>query len=300
MGNADDSVLDDWFKANRIDLSDVPSFLPNPEMGKLDRVEVFVDETGDRNFKKNRQSDWFAMTAVMVPAEHMNHVKTIIRGLRDYLGNGGKPVGHIHWVQHCKRKKYDRRVVVRDLATGFRRVRVIHVIIHKPSIAASAHMRNDTRGVYYTATKYLLERIGRAALHWDGGARSARVTFATIKGVDPEETKAYLNHCANESRLLASDDIQHDRNAQYFDHLKWPAAWRPMGTYEGLELADIYSGFLSAALRDGDSTFMCRYSDRVACDEKGRRSGFGVKVFPEQGWQAVHHTDWWHEFSSMR
>lgn len=285
MSSMSQSTQFDWFVANGMDLSNVPSYVPDSAFSKLPRLEVYVDETGDRNFKANRQSDWFAMTAVMVPVEYVPHVNAVIRGLQHQLKvPAGRP---LHWVEHCRKKSPERRKIVLDLLTGFLKLRVIHVAIHKPSIGQMAHMRRDSRGVYHWATNLLVERIGEVAARWDGGPRRARINFGVVGGFDHGKTMSYLNLRANDARAAGADHA--------YDYLQWPFKWFEMGRYEGLELADAYSGFLTTAINESSHEFICRYARRIPVSRTGRPHGWGFKVFPDSGWQYIRNTAWWDE-----
>lgn len=135
----------DWFAANGLNLSNVPNFVPDKSLNRLPHLEVFVDETGDRNFKPNRQSDWFAMAAVIVPHEHTDHVKAVVRVLRAYCSLPKDTT--LHWVEHCRRKNELTRLVVRDILTEFQRVKVVHVRprrLGSASVPCNGRSRTET------------------------------------------------------------------------------------------------------------------------------------------------------------
>lgn len=276
----------DWFSANGLDLESVQRFQPLEAHRSLPRLEVYVDETGDRNFKRNRQSDWFAMTAVVIPHEYTNHLQVIVQGMKHHCNLPDDKF--LHWVKHFRRENIARRNVALDLFTGFRRIKVVHVVIHKPSIAESAHMRRDTRGVYHYATALLTERIGHVAANWEGGPRRARLNLGVVGGVNHALTMKYLHHVANEARAKQED--------HWFDYLQWPFKWFSMTQLEGLQAADMYSGFLTTALNEGRHEFVSRYADRIAEFAPNKPLGWGFKVFPSGGWGSLRYQPWWTEF----
>lgn len=50
------------------------------EARRRKRLNVYIDESGDRNSKDNRQSDYFTMTAVLIEVEHDHQLRMQIEG----------------------------------------------------------------------------------------------------------------------------------------------------------------------------------------------------------------------------
>ncbi|MER7050128.1 DUF3800 domain-containing protein [Streptomyces jumonjinensis] len=248
------------------------------------RLNVYVDETGDRGFGE-KSSPFFAMTALLVPEEDDSDVRFTAGGLRAFIGTG-KP---LHWVDHFKAKKPDRRRIAAQKLALMRTAKVIHVITPKAEVATDAGVRDGTR-FYNYSTRLLLERVAHAARNWPGGSRLAVTRLGIVKGMDHAVTAAYLDHVR--------------RTAQHasvpWNHIKWPLAWR--GTdWDGIQLADIHAGLLNVALSGKPSDSACA-KNLLECRHQlyrpnGTALGWGVKVYGNTGF--VTDRSWWPEWNRI-
>jgi hypothetical protein len=110
--------------------------------GQLPKLHVYVDETGDRGFSEasRAQSPFFAMTALLIPQEEEWGVKLTAGGLRA-LVHGAEPqriLKPIHWVEHFKAKRKDRRRQAAHALALMPNAMVIHVIAHKDTVNEAA------------------------------------------------------------------------------------------------------------------------------------------------------------------
>lgn len=258
-----------------------PVLYQTPSQNKvLPKVHVFVDEYGDRNFKDNRESEWFTMTALMVEHEHVNHMRAAVAGLRSVYRI---PVGNkLHWVDHFKAKQEARRFTALHLLTSIPNIRLVNVLLHKPSVGSAAHMRNEQARSYHLMTQYLMERIARAAAAWPGGPRLAKVSLGVVGGVDHRDTMTQLHAAA-----LGSD------SRTPFGNLLWPFRWSDSAKLDGLQAADIFSGFLTAGLVSGDGRYYARVLKLVSTDPRGNHLGEGMKIFPNSAIPLVTESAWW-------
>jgi hypothetical protein len=246
----------------------------------LPKVHVFVDEYGDRNFKDNRESEWFTMTALLVEQEHVDHMRAAVAGLRSVYKI---PAGNkLHWVDHFKAKQEARRFTALHLLTSIPNIRLVNVLLHKPSVGLGAHMRNEQARSYHLMTLYLMERIARAAAAWPGGPRLAKVSLGVVGGVDHHDTMTQLHAAA-----LRSDP------RTPFGNLLWPFKWFDSAKLDGLQAADIFSGFLTAGLVSGDGRYYSRVLKLVCTDPRGNHLGEGMKIFPNHAIPLVTGSTWW-------
>ncbi|GAA1908801.1 hypothetical protein GCM10009688_11460 [Arthrobacter gandavensis] len=246
----------------------------------LPKVHVFVDEYGDRNFKNNRESEWFTMTALMVEQEHVDHMRAAVAGLRSVYRI---PAGNkLHWVDHFKVKQEARRFTALHLLTSIPNIRLVNVLLHKPSVGLGAHMRNEQARSYHLMTQYLMERVARAAAGWPGGPRLAKVSLGVVGGVDHDETMMQLHAAA----------LRNDARTP-FGNLLWPFKWFDSARLDGLQAADVFSGFLTAALVSGDGRYYSRVLQLVCTDPRGNHLGEGMKIFPNNAIRLVTESAWW-------
>jgi hypothetical protein len=261
--------------------------------GQLPKLHVYVDETGDRGFSQRarEKSPFFAMTALIVPAEEEWNIKVTAGGLRA-LVHTGRPqdvLKPIHWVEHFKAKHHDRRQHAALALARMPDAMVIHVIAHKDTVNQDAGMRRDGGLFYNYTTRLLLERVAYAAQGWRGGSRLAIVRLGTVK---------HMDHSSSESHL---DWVRQGNCSNYgvpWGHIKWPPTWQNTQR-DGIQLADIHAGLLNAALsaKPDDAVpvrnlLLCRHQLRRSWD--GQVLGYGVKVIGDPAF--VTGRSWWRDW----
>ncbi|MEU0691571.1 DUF3800 domain-containing protein [Streptomyces uncialis] len=272
-----------------------PLYVP-PSWGQLPKLHVYIDETGDRGFsqRSRAQSPFFAMTALLVPQEEEWDVKATAGGLRSIVHNGPpqarlKP---LHWVEHFKAKRADRRQMAAVMLSRMRGVMVIHVIAHKETMEQDGGMRQSKELFYNYTTRLLLERVALAAQEWPGGQRLAVVRLGSVK---------HMDHSASESHL----DWVRNGNCETFNVpwglIKWPPTWESTER-DGIQLADLHAGILNAAL-SGDPQDAACARNLLACRHQLRRSatgrtlGYGVKVIGDRSF--VTDRAWWPDWQRL-
>lgn len=252
----------------------------------LSGAAIYIDEFGDRGFS-GKASDWFCVTAVIVPDEAHDHMNAVIAGMASVIRTA-KP---LHWVEHFRPKRVDRREMASRLCASIPGVQVVYVLAHKKTLISSGELRSNNALFYHYVTKIALERAAYACKYWPGGPRVGRVVLEQIKNVAPEETKAYY---AGFKRGFSSnaplDCLHHDVKVETPDR-------RP-----GLQLADIYQGMLANALKGGAHDMECaQYVMRIRHQVRQHRSrgmlGYGVKVFGRES--VLTGRCWWESFSSL-
>ncbi|MFE6408182.1 DUF3800 domain-containing protein [Streptomyces sp. NPDC057837] len=259
------------------------------ELGALPKLHVYVDETGDRGLGRGT-SPFFAMTALMVPAEDDWNVRVTAGGLRALIHvSRPETTKPLHWVDHFKKKHADRRLhAARSLAL-MPSAKVTHVIVPKDSARLYRGLADGVRFYNYT-TRLLLERVAHAAKQWEGGPRFAIVRLGAVKGMDHTDTAGYLD-------WVRSGRVQ-TWNVPW-EHIKWPPVW--LGTdWDGIQLADIHAGLLHAALTGSASDELCA-ENLLLCKHQlhrsptGRLLGYGVKVLGDA--RFVTERCWWKKWS---
>jgi hypothetical protein len=249
-------------------------------LGALPKLNVYVDETGDRGFTA-KSSPHFAMTALMVPEEDDWRTRATAAGLRGLIDTPGP----LHWVEHFKAKRPERRTHAATLLAEMRTAKVVHVIADK----ATCGLTRDGAIFYNYTTRLLLERVALAAQEWSGGSRLAIVRLGTVKGMDHAGTAQYLDHVRHGG--CTTFDVP-------WQYIKWPPNWQNT-TYDGIQLADIHAGMLNVALSGKPEDPKCA-GDLLLCKHLLRRStggsllGYGVKVIGQSSFVTgrVWYRDW--------
>lgn len=259
-------------------------FSTPPRLGRLPKVEVYVDELGDRGFT-TRSSDVFAMVAVMVPAESAPHMRVVAAGLRAEI-NTPKP---LHWVEHFtpKPKHAPRRRLAADMVAVIPGARVIYVIADKATLIASEHLKHDKDVFYNYVTKLLLERVAFAARHWAGGPRLAVARLSSIKGTRDVDSIEYLERVRRVGATKAP-----------LEHIRWPPSWHGPERYVGLQIADLHMGMMGAALSGPVDDARCAenllaHRAQIRRGPAGRVLGWGIKVYGDP--TTLTQRIWWRD-----
>lgn len=258
------------------------------QLGRMPKLRVYVDETGDRGLGPNC-SPFFAMTALLMPEEDDWWVRHTASGLRGVI-NTSKP---LHWVDHFKAKHSERRLKAATVLAQIPSAKVVHVIAPKEAVRADYPGLHDTDRFYNFTAKYLLERVAHAAHKWPGGPRLAIVRLGAVKGMDHTETANYLNRARR-------GDFDRFGLAVPWQHIKWPPAWT--GTdWDGVQLADIHAGLLNVALTGANGDASCA-ENLLLCKHQLYRSptgvlrGVGVKVIARDD-RFVTDRCWWQKWA---
>ncbi|MDX3634353.1 DUF3800 domain-containing protein [Streptomyces europaeiscabiei] len=264
--------------------------LTRAEFGALPKLNVYVDETGDRGWS-DKSSPFFAMTALLVPSEDDWTVRYAAGGLRSIV-HASRPdtTTPLHWVDHFKAKRPERRLRAARCLASMPSAKVIHVIVPKDTARGLARGLADGVRFYNYTTRLLLERVAHAAKGWDGGPRLAIVRLGAVHGMDHEDTAAYLTWVR-------------DGRCQTFDvpwqYIKWPPKW--YGTeWDGIQLADIHAGLLNVALTGDKNDEECA-ANLLLCKHQlyrapaGTLLGYGVKVIGDV--RFVRDRAWWPKWS---
>lgn len=263
-------------------MSVTPPFATPGRIARLPLLEMYVDEYGDRGFTQ-RSSDVFAMTAVLVPLERAPHMRVVAAGLRAEI-NTTKP---LHWVEHFtpKPKHAWRRALAADMLAAIPDLKVVYVVAHKASLIASEHLRSDQDAFYHYVTKLLLERAAFAAKYWPGGPRKVAARLGHIKGMRDQDAVEYLERVRAGGRTRAP-----------LEHIVWPPKWYGPDRWDGLQIADLYTGMLTCAIRgahdDHDcARYLVAHRRQIRTGPQGQLLGWGIKMFGS----AAFLTDrvWW-------
>ncbi|MGW0417510.1 DUF3800 domain-containing protein [Streptomyces sp. NPDC003015] len=256
------------------------------ELGALPKLSVYIDETGDRGISA-ASSPFFAMTALMVPAEDDWTVRVAAGGLRAMIHTSNPGLAKpLHWKEHFKKKNEHRRRAAAITLAGMPSAKVVHVIVPKSAARNYPGMADKDRFYNYT-TRYLLERVAHAAYGWPGGARLAVVRLGAVKNMDHKDTLHYLD-------LVRSGAFPTPWMVPW-RHIRWPVTWT--GTdWDGVQLADIHAGLLNVALTGDPSDERCA-ENLLLCKHQLYRSssgfllGYGVKVMGPETF--VTRRCWW-------
>lgn len=252
---------------------------------KAPTLSIYVDEYGDRGFS-DESSDWFVVTAVVIPNESLQYMRAVIGGLAHVVNtNRG-----LHWVEHFKAKHSARRHLASQLCASIPGALVVYALAHKKTLRGGYTIRSDQAHFYHRVTQLALERAAFACRDWEGGPRIGKVYLSQIKGVTPDETaKWYGEFRAGKFTNAPVDNLCPQARVATPDSL------------EGLQLADLYQGMFQNCLVSGDEDeevtsrlLRCRHQLRRSAT--GNVMGYGLKVYGADG--SLWTTSWWKKLVS--
>lgn len=207
-------------------------FSPPEEVKKLPSLYVYVDETSDRGqYREGSQtSPIFGMAAVVVEAENEAEAQCVVESLRsEFRVPDRKPMS---WKEHLK--LHERRVHAALKLSGITGMRVIYGVVDKRCLKPGG--LDADRVAFYNYLAYrLLRKVLFAAHHWEGGPRQVIIHFGSVRGHDDTDTHRYF-----QIKRAQCPEIPFE----LLSKIDWVSADR----YKLSQAADLYGGFLKAAL----------------------------------------------------
>jgi hypothetical protein len=196
------------------------------------RLHVYIDETGDRGGSP-KSSPIFGMAAVLLDDAGAQAIRAAVDRLRaDFTVPDGKVMS---WKEHVK--THDRRRRAAHVLGALNGVRLCYVYSVKSALQAGSYVDCPQRFYNYVAYK-TYKSVLWAARAWKGADVRVWTRFGHVRHHDHRSTADYI---ARE----ASADLK----VPY--HLEQGVRWVSADTYRESQAADLYGGFLKAALWPG-------------------------------------------------
>jgi hypothetical protein len=193
------------------------------------RVYVYVDETGDRGGSP-QSSPVFGMAALVLDEEGSTAVRAAVQCLRADFGVPSAKV--MSWKDHVK--THDRRRRAVEVLGKLRGVRLCYVYSVKSELHADSYLNNPQRFYNYVAYKTYKSALW-AARSWKGSGARVWTRFGHVKAHDHRSTEEYIRREASADPRVPFEMEQ---------GLRWVSA----DAYVESQAADLYGGFLKAAL----------------------------------------------------
>ncbi len=237
---------------------------------------VYVDESGDEGFSfPGGSSEWFVLSAVITHCATDLAAVKVVDAVRSQLGKPRKKPLHFRDLRH------EHRLVLVD-AIAKQPLRVVNVLVHKPSLNEPEKFRERYR-LYFYAARYLLERVSwycrdhrRATDQGDG---TAQIIFSNRSGMAYQELREYFRVLKERTDLF---DVRVDWGVIRQDRI---AALTP-GRARGLQVADAVAGSFFYAAQTSQYGFTedryARMLKPVVYHHRGRWLGYGVKLWPRE------------------
>jgi hypothetical protein len=193
------------------------------------RITVYIDETGDRGGSPS-SSPIFGMAAVVVDDEGADRLRRVVDRLRlDFR----VPTAQVmSWKAHVK--NHDRRKRAADMLGELTHLRVCYVYSVKAELLAGSY-RDHPQWFYHSTASAIYKSVLHAAQDWVGPQARVFTRFGHVRGHDHRSTEAYI-----------WDEIQRDPRVP--THLEQRLRWVSADKFAESQAADLYGGFLRAAL----------------------------------------------------
>ncbi|WFN91515.1 DUF3800 domain-containing protein [Gordonia sihwensis] len=192
-------------------------------------VYVYVDETGDRG-TSGSASPIFGMAAVIVDEDGAKLLQAVVQKLRVAFK---VPDGEVlSWKRYVK--NHDRRKYAAQLLSKLNGVHVCYVWAHKDELREGSYRDDGKRFYNWVAYRTYKAAIWTAKYEYGADAR-VHFRFGHVKGFDHGPGKAYI-----EKESQADPKVP--------DHMQESLRWVSADRYAESQAADLYGGFLSAAI----------------------------------------------------
>lgn len=195
-------------------------------------VHVYVDETGDRG-SSSVSSPIFGMAAIIVDEQGARNTRDAVQTLR---ADFKVPVGVVmSWKDHVK--THDRRRRAADVLGAVSGLKVCYVYVVKSELRPDSYLQDHQRFYNYVAFKTYTSALW-AARNWKGPSARVWTRFGHVRGHDHRTTERYI-------RTKAAGD------ARIPDQMEQGLRWVSADRYLESQAADLFGGFLKAALWPG-------------------------------------------------
>lgn len=172
-------------------------------MAKTSSFVAYIDESGDEGFQfldaERGSSRWLVVSAVVFRTSKEREAVAVMRDVRERLGKPRDKALHFRELKHEQRVPYIRRVAEAP-------IRVVSVLIHKPSITEPEKFQNEAHRLYRYASRLLLERVSwlcRNARKPSEGDGTVDLIFSNRSAMSYEDLRSYLQRL--EANSIARD-----------------------------------------------------------------------------------------------
>ena len=196
------------------------------------------------------------MAAVILPVSKQQKVKDCVAKIKTEFGI---PLNvALHWRKHCRMHEY--RKYATGVVSTLENITLIYVISDKKTVP------HDHTQFYNLVAAFTLERILK---HTEKLNTTVSVRFGHVKGFDHSKT---LNYFKN--RNWQSNN---------YNRLIEQPKWIPAASNSAIQLADVYSGILGAAMiQDRFGNFESSYFEtikhQIRKSAEGQINGYGIKA----------------------
>lgn len=195
----------------------------------LGDIYAYIDETGDRG-NSTKSSPIFGMAAVLADDKGVAALQAAVKTLRSDFG---VPPGVVlSWKAHVK--THDRRRRASEVLAQVHGIKVCYTFAAKAQLLPGTY-RDDPQTFYNYMAYTLYKSILWAARNWKGSNGKVWTRFSHVRHHDHTTTDAYIRREATIDPRIPF-------------HMEQGLRWVSADVYAESQAADLYGGFLKAAL----------------------------------------------------
>lgn len=220
---------------------------------------VYIDESGDEGIQ--RGSEWFILTAVIVPKEHDLILSNKIVEIKELINLNRKTQLHWNKLDHEKRVK----VIYSLIAENFK---IIHIAINTYEIK-----KLKSKELYPYFMSYLIERV---SYYVSDNKGKCNIIISTRQDNNKEKNKYLKNELMNKRKY-------HRINTKCILDIKF----QDNGKRNLLQLADVCCSSFSQAIKyntDKEWEYVLKLNTNLNSSKTGNVIGYGIKFYPLIEW----------------
>ena len=220
---------------------------------------VYIDESGDEGI--HRGSEWFILTAVIVPKEYDLNLSNKVVTIKEMLGLDRK--SQLHWNKLNAEQRI--KVIYSLIAENFK---IIHVAINTFEIE-----KLKAKQIYPYFMSYLIERV---SYYVTSRKASCNIYISTRQDNNKEKNNELKEELMNKRKY-------HKINVKCINDIKL----QENGKKNLLQLADVCCSSFAQAIKyntDKEWEYVIKLGTNIYSSNKGNIIGYGIKFYPPINW----------------
>jgi len=220
---------------------------------------VYIDESGDEGIK--RGSEWFILTAIIVPKEYDLSLSNKIVKIKETMNMHRKD--QLHW---NKILKYEKKIqIIYDLISE--NFKIIHVAINTYEIN-----KLKSKDLYPYFMSYLIERVS----YYVSNNKATCNIFISTRNENNKQRNLFLRNELTTKRHYHHINIKCINNIKFIDN-------RDRNL---LQLADVCCSSFAQAIKyntQQEWEYVLKLKSNI-WNRKGVIVGYGIKFYPSLEW----------------
>jgi len=223
---------------------------------------VYIDESGDEGIK--RGSEWFILTAIIVPKEYDLTLSNKIVKIKETMNMSRKE--QLHW---NKILKYEKKIqIIYDLISE--NFKIIHIAINTYQIN-----KLKSENIYPYFMSYLIERVS----YYVSNNKGTCNIFISTRNENSKKKNKYLKEELMNKRRYHHISTKCINNIKFIDNREKNL----------LQLADVCCSSFAQAIKyntEQEWEYVLKLKSNI-WNYKGLIIGYGIKFYPPIEWFSI-------------